>query len=306
MIISERICNFFTYLYINPNRIINEITNQRMKKLHLHLLKAANWLLASMLTLLGFSCTAENGEDPIICEYGTPYANFQVKGKVKDTKGNPVPDVQIRIVYDDKRDYWLHSDTIYSGSDGTFEWKTTYFPLNKFTFISGEPNNETSERLFASDTTRIVFESFEGGDRWYAGQAFKETDITLKEYVDPHTEPYSLYTIYGRVTDENGYPLSGILILTNPSYTVNMDENNPATYPAITNEWGQYQFTYDKATATKHMIHTRVFKGYWNYPDACSQDSVEVDFAQMELSGGKGMLIGKGSKEVNFKLKRKY
>ena len=51
-----------------------------MKRMHLQLLKKANCVLASLLMLLGFSCTDDEGEGPIICEYGTPYANFQIKG----------------------------------------------------------------------------------------------------------------------------------------------------------------------------------------------------------------------------------
>lgn len=306
MIISKRECIFFTYLYIYHNRIINEIRNQFMKNLHLHLLKASNWLLVSLLVLLGFSCSSEEGEPPIVCEYGTPYASFQVKGKVKDSKGTPIPNAQIRVSLDNSSDYWMRSDTIYSDKDGAFEWKQTYFPTKNFIFITEDAGKDIPERQFASDTTQVVFESFEGGSGWNAGHAAKEMDIVLKDYVDTHTEPYSLYTIYGRITDQAGYPLPGILVLTNPAYSVHMDENNAATFPAITNSSGHYKFTYDKAAATKHMIHARVYSGYWNYPDACAPDSVEVDFSEIELSGGNGMLIGKGSKEVNFQLKRKY
>ena len=61
-----------------------------MKRMHLQLLKKANCVLASLLMLLGFSCTDDEGEGPIICEYGTPYANFQIKGKVVDTNDNPI------------------------------------------------------------------------------------------------------------------------------------------------------------------------------------------------------------------------
>ena len=60
-----------------------------MKRMHLQLLKKANCVLASLLMLLGFSCTDDEGEGPIICEYGTPYANFQIKGKVVDTNLTP-------------------------------------------------------------------------------------------------------------------------------------------------------------------------------------------------------------------------
>ena len=76
-----------------------------MKRMHLQLLKKANCVLASLLMLLGFSCTDDEGEGPIICEYGTPYANFQIKGKVVDTNDNPIPNAQIRINRNDARIY---------------------------------------------------------------------------------------------------------------------------------------------------------------------------------------------------------
>lgn len=37
-----------------------------MKRMHLQLLKKANCVLASLLMLLGFSCTDDEGEGPII------------------------------------------------------------------------------------------------------------------------------------------------------------------------------------------------------------------------------------------------
>ena len=64
-----------------------------MKRMHLQLLKKANCVLASLLMLLGFSCTDDEGEGPIICEYGTPYANFQIKGKVVDIDAAVTPSV---------------------------------------------------------------------------------------------------------------------------------------------------------------------------------------------------------------------
>lgn len=279
-----------------------------MEKLHLTLLKTANWLSASMLVLLGFSCSNENeGDGPLVCEYGTPYAQYQLKGKVQDTKGNPVPDIQIRVYSRKAHDYWMSSDTIYSGADGQYKWETTDFPSSEYTLITEESGIENNIQRFTSDTTTLIYkkEDFVGGERWFAGTATKEMNITLKEYVDTHTEPYTLYTIYGRITDESGYPIPGILVLTNPAYTANK-EKDPASFPAITDMNGRYRFTYDRAAAVKHTIYTEIFTGYWNYPDACSQDSTVVDFSEIELSGGKGMLIGKGSKEVNFQLKRKY
>ncbi|WP_297906911.1 radical SAM-associated putative lipoprotein [uncultured Parabacteroides sp.] len=274
-----------------------------MKRMHLKLLKKANYILASLLMLLGFSCSNEEGGGS--CEYGTPYANFQIKGKVVDTNENPIPNAQIRINQNDADVYsygWLHTDTIKTDANGEFEWKKSDFPILRYRLITEDIDDEKNGGQFASDTTQVTFgsEEFTGGDNWYAGSASKEIKITLKKYVDTHTEPYALYTIYGKVTDEDGYPMAGVAILTSPAYTPNQ-ENDPFSFPAITDETGRYQFTYDKATATEHTIYTKL-SSYWNDPNTCKTDSIIVNFAEIELSGGKGMLIGKGSKEINFQL----
>jgi len=279
-----------------------------MKRMHLQLLKKANCVLASLLMLLGFSCTDDEGEGPIICEYGTPYANFQIKGKVVDTNDNPIPNTQIRINRNDARIYpygWLHTDTVRTDANGEFDWKKTDFPILKYRFITEDIDEEMNGGQFASDTTQVIFDSEEltGGDGWYEGSASKEIKITLKEYVDTHTEPYALYTIYGKVTDDQGHPLAGVAILTSPAYTPTL-EDDLSCFPAITDETGRYQFTYDKATAIEHTIYTKL-SSYWNDPNACKTDSIIVNFAEIELSQGKGMLMGKGSKEINFQLTRK-
>lgn len=275
-----------------------------MRRIHLHLLKKVNYVLAGLLVILGFSCTDDDIQP---AEYGSPYASFQIKGKVVDTKHNPVPGIQIRVNQDDKSVYsfgWLHTDTLRTDANGEFIWKKTDFPIMRYRLISEDIDEEMNGGLFASDTTRVTFEREEltGGERWFDGSASKDLTITLKEYVDPHTEPYALYTFYGKVVDNEGYPLPGIAILTSPAYTPQTGDE-PSNYPAITDETGRYQFTSDKAPATEHILYTRL-SSYWNDPKVCESDSIVVNLAEIELTKGKGMLIGKGSKEVNFQLTR--
>ena len=43
------------------------------------LIKGANWVLAGLLAFIGFSFIGFSS-----CEYGTPYADFKVSGKVTD------------------------------------------------------------------------------------------------------------------------------------------------------------------------------------------------------------------------------
>lgn len=45
-------------------------------------LLAYNGLMSSVLALLGFAACDENGKGTMRCEYGTPYAEYEIKGKV--------------------------------------------------------------------------------------------------------------------------------------------------------------------------------------------------------------------------------
>ena len=48
------------------------------------ILKGFNWILAGLLSLLGFSVTSCGATD----EYGSPYAEYELKGKVIDGPEN--------------------------------------------------------------------------------------------------------------------------------------------------------------------------------------------------------------------------
>ena len=274
-----------------------------MKNLSYIILKTFNSILIGLLTILGFSCSNEDDQNIIICEYGSPYAHFYIKGKVTDEQNNPVSNAQILVKSPDTNHEWLQCDTLYTNQQGAFELKKSDFPVSKYRFITSA--EEGKERLLANDTTLVSFsrEDFKDGERWFEGNVEKDIKITLKKYVDTHTSPYTLYTVYGRVTDKDGYPLAGILITSLPSYTFN-NPDDPYSYPAITDYNGNYSLTYDKATATEHTIYASLYMGWWNW-EAHYGDSVTINFADIPLSGGKDLLIGKGKKELNFVLRDK-
>lgn len=274
-----------------------------MKKLYPYLLHGINWILAGLLSLLGFSCASDNIDGPVEM-YGTPYGTFEFKGKVVDRLNNPIPNIQVEISDSIPSRGWMKSDTLYSDEKGEINWKMNDFPCLTYRLIATDPDGNREEGPFAADTSFLSLANavYEGGSGWYKGNATVEKEIVLDKYVDMHTEPYALYTIYGRVTDEEGYPLPGIVISTTPGYLPEKPESD-FDYPAITNERGMYSFTYDQAQPVEHVIHTSYLEKWWNSkPYILETDS--VDFAEIELKDGKGMLIGKGSKEVNFVLKR--
>ena len=69
-----------------------------MKKISSSFLKSLNWLLTSALMLLGFStCDSEPGA----AMYGTPHADFTIKGKVVNQENMPIPDIEIKCLVTD-------------------------------------------------------------------------------------------------------------------------------------------------------------------------------------------------------------
>ena len=166
--------------------------------------------------LLGVTCTDDEGEGPIICEYGTPYANFQTKRKSHWIQNdNPIPNTQIRINRNDARIYpygWLHTDTVVTELTESLIGRKTDFSILKYRFITEDIDEEMN-----GGTIRIRYDSsnlrqreeLTGGDGWYEGSAsLRKSRSHLRNIVDTHTEPYALYTIYGKVTDDQGYPLA--------------------------------------------------------------------------------------------------
>jgi putative lipoprotein (rSAM/lipoprotein system) len=164
-----------------------------MKKLNRSMIKGTNWALTGLMSLFGFSSCSENdGEAP---EYGTPYAEFIVSGKVTDTGNRGLRDIRVVVPRVDHHqratpgfipDRTFTSgevcDTTYTGENGDFEYAYACVPTNdsinvmiKFEDISADPRFET-------DSTKVTFFSSElqGGDGWYAGRAKKEIRIRLK------------------------------------------------------------------------------------------------------------------------------
>lgn len=66
------------------------------------ILKGFNWILAGLLSLLGFSVTSCGATD----EYGSPYAEYELKGKVTDMNGDPIQGIEINYggIYNVKED----------------------------------------------------------------------------------------------------------------------------------------------------------------------------------------------------------
>lgn len=165
-----------------------------MKKLNRKLIRGTNWALAGLLSLLGFSGCSDNDDGGLVAEYGTPMASFIVTGKVMDTDGKALEGIQVvvptvdhcqvstsGVIYDKPVITEEVRDTLYSKSNGEFEYKYSGFPADtvrihmKFEDILTEPR-------YSSDSTSVSFspKDLKGGERWYRGRSEKNIEVKLK------------------------------------------------------------------------------------------------------------------------------
>lgn len=131
-------------------------------------------LLSGALILLGFaSCSNEDEDLEIRCEYGSPYTKYLVKGKVTTDTDEPLKNIQVIV-----RQGWNNeispADTVYTDEKGEFkteELGTGGIQHQKVYFndIDGEENGGS----FKSDSITLKdmkAERLEKGDRWYVGK----------------------------------------------------------------------------------------------------------------------------------------
>ena len=68
-----------------------------MKKRKKQWLRMCNGMMSGALVLLGFTSCDENSTGTGRCEYGTPYAKYEIKGKVMGEDRQVVSDARILV-----------------------------------------------------------------------------------------------------------------------------------------------------------------------------------------------------------------
>lgn len=157
-----------------------------MDKTYRFYLSISNKILAGLLTLLGFSNTSCSPVD----EYGSPYATYEIKGKVVNEKGTAIPDIQVIIPApdaDNEEDQFFYRDTLSTNSSGEFNKQIGYGSFGEdvtFKIATKDIDGEANGGLFEDTVTDIAFkkEDLKGGDgNWYFGNAKKDVTITMKQ-----------------------------------------------------------------------------------------------------------------------------
>ena len=153
-------------------------------------IRKMNCGLAGIIGMLGFA-----GCEKIIpkAEYGTPYANYTVKGTVVDkATGKPIEGIRVVVPRVDHHQRTTSSfipdksiisvdvhDTTYTKKDGVFEFKYSGIQTNDSTNMMMK--FEDVAENYKSDSAKITFfqSDLKGGSGWYQGSASKEIDIKM-------------------------------------------------------------------------------------------------------------------------------
>lgn len=153
--------------------------NHKKKKMKKHLLKFSSSLLASLLTILGFSaCGDENGAE----EYGVPTAKFMVTGTVTDETGNPVKGIEVTVkekngnsYYDITSDGKPHATTDEKGQYTTQTLSTIGLSsqsAESIAVIMNDVDGDDNGGKFKTDTLKadeLSIEKVEEGSGWITG-----------------------------------------------------------------------------------------------------------------------------------------
>jgi len=187
-----------------------------MKKLNRKLIKGTNWFLSGIISFLMISsCNDDKFEDDrksssddinqndddddnggggTMVEYGTPYAEFIVSGKVTDTDGKGLPEIRIvvpsvtsslakrpGVIYDNPVSTISLNDTLYTNNNGDFTFKYNDFPSD--TVKVNMKFEDAKSNAFNSDSTTVVFTGSElkDGSGWNSGKAEKNVSIKLNK-----------------------------------------------------------------------------------------------------------------------------
>ena len=157
-------------------------------KINRAFIKGTNWALAGLLSLLGFTnCVFQ-------MEYGTPHADYTVKGTVVDkATGKPIegirvgysPEARSITMYGVMPTPYQFKNYVITDAKGAFKLTENVFPDQNLTIpvyvedIDGEQNG-----LYKADTLQVDFSKAERtkkASHWYEGEYTVTENVKLDE-----------------------------------------------------------------------------------------------------------------------------
>ena len=144
-----------------------------MKKVKIETLKKYSRLISVLLAFLGFSAACKDRFSAM--EYGTPNANFIVKGNVTSANTSAtIPNIRVVMGY----------DTTYTDMSGNYQVKNNVFPGDQALLLQFKDVDGAVNRSVQPIDTIIEFKNpqYSGGSgSWYKGEVNKEVNVKLKD-----------------------------------------------------------------------------------------------------------------------------
>ena len=135
-------------------------------------------IIKFLLICLGFksltACDVEIWNGTV--EYGTPYAEYEVKGRVSDAEGTPIQGIRVSMGEEGSLDSVAVTDADgrFHVIHGTFPFRDNTFDI-QFTDIDGEAGGG----LFEEQTVTVQAEMVEEGDGWDEGDYAVKEDVNV-------------------------------------------------------------------------------------------------------------------------------
>ena len=144
-------------------KMISSLLNSRISR-----------VCVACMAMLGF--TACSDEE---CMYGTPVADFEVKGYVNDAAGNPVSDAILKVTYPDRSSGVEAIGKCVSNASGTYELEGGLIGFNKNEVkVVCKPSDPTLE---ADSTVVKLTQIRKGEDMWNQGGFGATVNFVLKK-----------------------------------------------------------------------------------------------------------------------------
>ena len=149
-----------------------------------------NTVLTALLSMLGFGCSTDEPEEygTILTEYGTPYADYIIKGSVTNEAGEPVRGIKtsLKSVFDNENEHYvLGLDSVQTDEAGSYQLKYVGMKDRSLKVIVEDIDGEANGGEFLSDTLDIDYnkaiQTKKGDDHWYTGVYEISQDIKLKK-----------------------------------------------------------------------------------------------------------------------------
>ncbi|KAA6313877.1 hypothetical protein EZS27_035420, partial [termite gut metagenome] len=145
-------------------------------------------LLSGILVLLGLPACGEIGfPGSNMAEYGTPYADYTIKGKVINPQKESIPDIQVIVKEQYSAGFSSNCypvDTLYTSVNGTFEYHNPFVsPETSYRIVFKDIDGKKNGGVFKTDSIIVSMGKATDGKGWYQGKAVQEKTIELKNEI---------------------------------------------------------------------------------------------------------------------------